>query len=174
MSSTSSPSFSPPRPHRLSAPAPALGLACRVAVEGFEREGHFAVRRQVFCDEQHLFDCDDRDARDDRPESLHVIGTVAGRIEGAVRLYPLEGSGRWKGDRLAVLPGSRVRHLGALLVGFAVRTAGDLGGERMVAHIQLGNVAFFAALGWVAEGAPLSFHGADHQLMAIGLRRSGR
>jgi putative N-acetyltransferase (TIGR04045 family) len=132
------------------------------------------VRRQVFCDEQHLFDCDDRDARDAKAESLHVIGTVDERIEGAVRLYPLEEPGLWKGDRLAVLPGSRVCHLGALLVRFAVRTAGDLGGERMLAHIQLGNVAFFTALGWRAEGAPVSFHGADHQLMTIGLRRSGR
>lgn len=169
MSFTSSPSFSPRRAGGLAAAAPEL--ACRVAVEPFERDGHFSVRRRVFCDEQELFDSDDRDARDERPDSLHVIGTVDARIEGAVRLYPLDEPGLWRGDRLAVLAGSRVRHLGALLVRFAVRTAGVRGGDRMVAHIQLRNVPFFAALGWRAEGEPAPFHGVDHQLMTIDLRR---
>lgn len=169
MSSTSSPSFSPSRPRGLTAAAPEL--ACRVALTRLECERHFEVRQQVFCDEQELFDRDDRDARDERPDSLHVIGTVDARIEGAVRLYPLDELGLWKGDRLAVLAGSRVRHLGALLVRFAVRTAGNRGGDRMVAHIQLRNVPFFAALGWRATGEPAPFHGADHQLMAIDLRR---
>ena len=72
---------------------------------------------------------------------------------GAVRLYPRIGTAlEWKGDRLAVLPELRTHHLGAALVRFAVSTAGRLGGQRMIAHVQLANVRFFEHLGWTPEG----------------------
>ncbi|MEA2267528.1 MAG: hypothetical protein QOC64_138, partial [Solirubrobacteraceae bacterium] len=72
-----------------------------------------------------------------------------------------------------VVPELRHTRLGAALVRFAVRTAGELGGERMVAMIQLPNVRFFELLGWSADGAVLAFHGRDHQPMAIGLGPDG-
>jgi hypothetical protein len=62
-----------------------------------------------------------------------------------------------------------VRNLGALLVRFAVATAGERGGHTMVAQIQLPNVRFFEHLGWSRSGDPSSFHGVEHQLMEIGL-----
>ena len=65
-----------------------------------------------------------------------------------MRFYPLDGDGLWKGDRLAVLPAERASQLGAMLVRFAVRTAGELGGRLMVAQIQVPNVRFFERLGW--------------------------
>ena len=43
----------------------------------------------------------------------------------------------------------------------------------MVAHVQLPNVRFFEHLGWEREGDPAPFHGTDHQLMSIRLRRAG-
>jgi putative N-acetyltransferase (TIGR04045 family) len=88
---------------------------------------------------------------------------------GAVRLYPLDDVGEWKGDRLAVLPEFRKHGLGAPLVRFAVRTAGELGGRRMIAHIQPPNVRFFERLGWERVGEPMVYVGHPHQLMAIGL-----
>jgi hypothetical protein len=54
-------------------------------------------------------------------------------------------------------------------VRFAVRTAGERGGERMVAMIQLANVRFFLALGWSLDGDAVAFHGRPHQPMAIAL-----
>jgi putative N-acetyltransferase (TIGR04045 family) len=126
----------------------------------------------VFVEEQELFAVDDRDAHDDAQATLHAVGLIDGEPCGAVRLYPLERSWRrWKGDRLAVLPELRTHHLGAELVRFAVSTAGELGGARMVAHVQLPNVRFFEHLGWRREGSPAPFHGTDHQLMSIGLDR---
>ena len=83
-----------------------------------------------------------------REDTVHVVGLVDGAVVGAVRLYPLDRHGLWKGDRLAVLPEARVRHLGAELVRFAVATAGELGGQRMVAQVQVPNVRFFEHLGW--------------------------
>jgi putative N-acetyltransferase (TIGR04045 family) len=152
-------------------------LACRVAADPDELRAHFAIRRAVFCLEQGMFGSgDDRDARDAGDATLHAVGfegavAVAG---GTVRLYPLGDDGRlWQGDRLAVLPAFRHGSLGGSLVRFAVRTAGERGGERMVAMIQLPNVRFFLGLGWSRDGDVVDFHGRAHQPMAIALSAGG-
>jgi putative N-acetyltransferase (TIGR04045 family) len=142
---------------------------CRLARDGEELEGHFAVRHAVFVEEQQLFVEHDRDDRDDDPRTLHAIGSAAGVIGGAVRLYSVDDEGLWKGDRLAVLPEHRHGLLGAALVHFAVRTAGGRGGDRMVAMIQVPNVRFFQGLGWSPCGQRVRYHGADHQPMDIPL-----
>jgi putative N-acetyltransferase (TIGR04045 family) len=154
-------------------PATSVGaIECRLASSDDDLEAHFELRRAVFVDEQRLFELDDHDARDDARVTLHALGLIDGEPCGAVRLYPLDRSWRrWKGDRLAVLPELRTHHLGAELVRFAVSTAGQLGGDRMVAHVQVPNVRFFEHLGWRREGSPAPFHGIDHQLMSIGLGR---
>jgi len=145
--------------------------SCRVARSVEERAAHFAVRREVFVVEQRLFSPDDRDEFDDDPSTLHAIGVAGGLAGGAVRLYPLEDDGlQWKGDRLAVLPAHRHGALGAALVRFAVATAGSLGGQRMVAMIQLPNVPFFRLLGWRESAAVRAYHGVAHQPMEIALR----
>ena len=150
----------------------ATAIECRLASSDDELDAHFELRRSVFVSEQALFAHDDHDERDDRDTTLHALGLIDGEPCGAVRLYPLERSWRqWKGDRLAVLPELRTHHLGAELVRFAVATAGQLGGARMIAHVQLPNVRFFEHLGWTPEGSPAPFHGVDHQLMSIPLDR---
>lgn len=147
-------------------------LSCHRAAGPDELGEHFELRRRVFVVEQGIFAIDDRDLHDEDERTLHVLGLVDGSVGGAVRLYPLDPSGElWKGDRLAVLPEHRACHLGARLVRFAVATAGELGGRRMMAHIQLPNVRFFEHLGWGPEGAPSPFQGVEHQLMEIGLGR---
>ena len=151
-----------------------FAVDCRIAACDEELEEHFRLRRAVFVHEQGLFDRDDRDERDDRPETLHALGFVDGEPCGAVRLYPLDPNGvQWKGDRLAVLVEHRANHLGAELVRLAVRTAGLLGGETMIAHVQLPNVRFFERLGWNVVADPEPFHGVMHQLMSIGLSPRG-
>ena len=145
--------------------------ACRVAADAEERRAHFAIRRAVFCAEQGMFGSDDdRDPRDDLPVTLHAVGVEDGTVGGTVRLYPLDSAGRlWQGDRLAVLAPFRHGSLGGSLVRFAVHTAGERGGERMVAMIQVPNVRFFLALGWALDGSVVEFHGREHQPMAIAL-----
>jgi putative N-acetyltransferase (TIGR04045 family) len=152
-------------------------LACRAVRTAAERAAHFRIRRLVFVLEQGLF-CDpgaatggdDTDAHDDDPATIHVIGLADTAICGTVRLYPLSGEpGRWKGDRLAVLPGHRHLGLGAPLVRFAVAAAGQLGGQQMEAYIQPANVTFFEHLGWQRTGGLVSYAGIPHQRMLIGL-----
>lgn len=144
---------------------------CAVVRHGPELAGHFAIRRAVFVDAQQLFAADDRDDRDEHPATLHAAALNGRDVVGAVRLYPLGGDGLWKGDRLAVLPARRALQLGAMLVRFAVQTAGDLGGRRMVAQVQVPNVQFFERLGWHADGVPAPMFGVEHQPMAIALSR---
>src|SRR5215470_483531 len=121
---------------------------CEVARSSADLTDHFSIRHKVFVEEQRIFAGADRDDHDQDPATLHVLGRWEGRPAGTVRLYPLDDRGLWKGDRLAVLPAFRQHRLGELLVRFAVRSAGELGGERMIAYIQLVNVAFFEQLGW--------------------------
>ena len=149
---------------------------CALAHGHAQLAAHFAIRRSVFVEAQRLFADDDRDERDDDPATLHVVGLagdpfgLAGpEVVGAVRLYPLDDAGLWKGDRLAVLPAERTSRLGAMLVRFAVRTAAERGGRRMVAQIQLPNVRFFERLGWRREGASAPMLGVEHQPMVIDL-----
>ncbi|HTY72366.1 MAG TPA: MSMEG_0567/Sll0786 family nitrogen starvation N-acetyltransferase [Actinomycetes bacterium] len=135
---------------------------------------HHQIREAVFVTEQALFSSTDRDLVDDRAETLHVLGYVDGAPVGTVRLYPiapeLPGEVLWKGDRLAVLAAYRQAGLGAPLVRFAVAGATRLGGDRMVAHVQLENVVFFRRLGWDPVGDPAPYVGVEHQKMSIGLR----
>lgn len=146
-------------------------LICALADEPAELARHFAIRREVFVVAQRIFEDDDRDARDDDPATRHAVGARGGEVVGAVRFYPLDGDGLWKGDRLAVLPEERASQLGAMLVRFAVRTAGELGGRRMVAQIQVRNVRFFERLGWSREGDVAPIFGVTHQPMSIALHR---
>jgi putative N-acetyltransferase (TIGR04045 family) len=145
-------------------------LACRAVSTAGERAAHFQIRHQVFAAEQGLFTGGDRDAHDDDPATIHVVGLADGVACGAVRLYPLPGTpGRWKGDRLAVLAGHRHHGLGAPLVRFAVATAARRGGREMEAYIQPGNVTFFRWLGWRRMGELVDYAGIPHQRMLIGL-----
>ena len=152
----------------MSSSAVASGLLCRLVDSADELAAHHAVRHQIFVLDQRLFVGNDRDERDLAPDTLHAIGIDDGAIVGAVRLYPTA-AGYWQGDRLAVLPQARVRHLGAQLVRFAVATAGEQGGHTMVARIQLANVRFFELLGWHPDGPAGPYHGVTHQPMAIPL-----
>ncbi len=157
--------------HRVGSGTPML--SCRTVDTDQLQAEHYLIRERVFVSEQGLFTGHDRDRTDDLPAVIHVVGHVDGVAAGTVRLYPVEpelpGESLWKGDRLAVLPDHRHAGLGAPLVRFAVRTAGELGGDRMVAHIQLENVVFFRRLGWSLVGDPTLYVGVPHQKMSIGL-----
>jgi putative N-acetyltransferase (TIGR04045 family) len=150
---------------------------CRNVAAPGELDQHLAIRRQVFVAEQGIFADDDRDRWDDDPATVHVIGYVDGVAAGTVRLYPLrrqpDGRVLWQGDRLAVRPEYRRGHVGGPLVRYAVRTAGQLGGDRMIAHVQLANVVFFRYLGWAVAGEPELYQGVPHQQMTIGLGGGG-
>ena len=142
-------------------------LDVRVAVTDGDVAAHHRVRHEVFVLEQGIFAVHDLDGWDGG--AVKVVARAHGRVLGAVRLYPLDEAGLWKGDRLAVLPEGRRLRIGAPLVRFAVATAGERGGSRMIALIQARNVPFFRHLGWGVLGDETDYRGATHQEMTIAL-----
>jgi putative N-acetyltransferase (TIGR04045 family) len=144
-------------------------IVCRQARGPAERADHYAIRHQVFVEEQAVFSGSDLDSRDG-DSAILLIGYHDGVPAGSVRLYEIDPDARiWQGDRLAVLGPYRVRGVGAPLVRCAVATAAARGGRTMIAHIQLQNVAFFRRLGWTAFDGTELYAGLPHQPMSIEL-----
>jgi putative N-acetyltransferase (TIGR04045 family) len=148
-------------------------ITCRQVISDEDRRAHDLIRHRTFVVEQGLFESTDQDDVDADPAVRHVLGLVGDEPAGTVRLYrvdsPTPGEDLWKGDRLAVLPGFRHLGLGGPLVRHAVATAGEAGGDRMIAWIQPSNVVFFTRLGWHVEGEPRDYLGSPHQHMWIEL-----
>ena len=162
-----SPFSTPTEPAR--GPRADLSVSCRLAEGQEERELHHRIREEVFVREQRFFEEGDQDEHDGAVDTLLILGFCGTTAAGAVRAYPLDDEGGWKGDRLAVLPAFRPFRLGAPLVRCAVRSAAERGGTRMIAYVQPQNVAFFERLGWVAHGEVATYVDRPHQRMEIGL-----
>ncbi len=135
---------------------------------------HYTIRHSVFVNEQGVLILTDVDERDSSVDVIHVLAAQGERCAGTVRLYPLDGGGRWKGDRLAVIKGHRTSVIGGELVRFATATASARGGKVMEASVQTSNVKFFERLGWVADGDVNNAYGIPHQPMLFDLTRASR
>ena len=111
----------------------------RRATAAWEHAGCARLRRAVFCDEQGIFDGDDRDAIDAHAIPLAAIACVAGQPEvvvGTVRIHR-DADGMWWGSRLAVHADyRRSAWLGSALIRFAVGHAHALGCRRFLAQVQ--------------------------------------
>jgi len=138
---------------------------------GWEIAAARRLRRTVFCEEQGLFDGDDRDAVDAHAQPLVALACVGGmpdRVVGTVRIHA-EGDGLWWGSRLAVDAAHRRHgHLGATLIRLAVGSARARGCTRFLAHVQAQHGPLFERLHWrtLREQA---LHGRPHLLMQAGL-----
>ena len=155
----------------------------KIADTPAELQGYWNLRREVFCQEQHIFHDDDHDAIDDRALPIICATLVAGMVDevvGAVRIDEREPR-LWYGSRLCVSlpfrrltqisPGACVRNhqpvykgfgaLGAGLIYKAVSTANALGCDRFLADVQEQNEKFFHRLHWDRLGER-NLHGLRH------------
>ncbi|MBB2200898.1 MSMEG_0567/Sll0786 family nitrogen starvation N-acetyltransferase [Gluconacetobacter tumulisoli] len=143
----------------------------RLARTRWERAGHFALRRAVFCQEQRVFATDDRDAVDDVAIPIVAACCVAGmpeQVVGAVRIHESE-PGLWRGSRLAVhADHRRLGRIGGELIRMAVCTAHGLGATRFLAQVQAQNVPFFRRLHWHSL-EEIALHGLPHHVMEADL-----
>jgi putative N-acetyltransferase (TIGR04045 family) len=143
----------------------------RVARTARERAAYFALRRAIFCDEQRLFQGDDRDACDAAAIPVVCLVEVPGaraRVVGVVRVWE-ESPGDWWGGRLGVDPAYRtVGAVGRWLVQTAVGSARAWGARRFRATVQRANVAFFRRLRWQTRDE-LELFGQPHHLMEADL-----
>jgi putative N-acetyltransferase (TIGR04045 family) len=143
----------------------------KFAASRWEREGAFALRRAVFCDEQRLFAGDDRDAVDDYAitiVALSMVGVAADRVVGAVRIHE-EAPGVWYGSRLAVdREFRRIGSIGATLIRLAVSSAHAMGCQTFLAHVQAQNGPLFRQLHWETT-EQVELHGRPHLKMRADL-----
>jgi putative N-acetyltransferase (TIGR04045 family) len=133
----------------------------------FLRSGCYALRREVFCQEQRIFEADDLDAIDDACLLLAASSCMFGHhdaVVGTVRLHEPE-PGLWWGSRLAVArPFRRVGGLGAALIKLAVGTAKFHNAQIFLAHVQKQNLQLFQSLNWAVLDEK-NIHGKPHYLM---------
>jgi putative N-acetyltransferase (TIGR04045 family) len=143
----------------------------KLALDPWEQRDAARLRHEVFCDEQRIFESDDRDAVDPIATTLVAIACIAGvpdHVVGTVRIHP-ESPRIWYGSRLAVHRSfRRVHHIGTALIKLAVGTAHARGCETFLAHVQSQNAAMFERLHWQTLHE-LTMHGRPHHLMCADL-----
>jgi putative N-acetyltransferase (TIGR04045 family) len=123
----------------------------KFATSAWERDEAHALRRDVFCREQQIFETDDRDAIDDLATpivALSMLGVAADRLVGTVRIHE-DQPGLWWGSRLAVHEDFRkIGALGATLIRLAVSSANAMGCHTFLANVQVQNGLLFRRLHW--------------------------
>jgi len=137
-------------------------LAWEVVRAGPFAEASFAIRHEIFVEEQGFFEHTDLDGLD--ADSFHIVVRQGSRCLGTVRITPLGGD-LWLGSRLGVRQGYR-GSLGARLVEKAEAEVLRRGGKRFTAYIQKPRVGFFRGCGWRALEEIADYHGRPHTLMA--------
>lgn len=121
----------------------------KLAQSDREIAAYFQLRREIFCQEQQLFE-DDRDSIDATAYPIVAIAPSAPppSIVGIVRIYERRPR-LWYGGRLGVHPDfRRGGRVGQGLIQQAVTTANEWGCDRFLATVQAQNVRFFRRLHW--------------------------
>lgn len=138
------------------------------------RQQALALRRQVFCREQGLFDGDDFDFIDAEDPSCRLLVALSSwggqhdEVVGTVRIHEAE-PGIWWGSRLAVRRDWRRQgQLGSTLIRLAVSSAHALGCREFLAHVQAQNVVLFRRLRWRVLNEKI-IHDRMHALMRADL-----
>ncbi|RRH78575.1 GNAT family N-acetyltransferase [Falsigemmobacter faecalis] len=126
----------------------------------------FALRRQVFIDEQQVPEEEEWDALD--AVAIHLLMTDAGRPLGTARLI-IDGDAG-KIGRVCVLGERRGTGAGALLMRFAIahlRARGDL--KKLKLSAQSYAIGFYEKLGFTAYGPEYDDAGIPHRDMVMAL-----
>lgn len=167
-------SFSPFRPS---------DYVFKIARSAGELEGFWRLRREIFCEEQRIFDRTDRDEYDHTMIPIVCVSLIMGmedRVVGVVRIDE-RAPGVWWGSRLGVdhdfrhigrlSPSVPIRNrqprfyagrsIGAGLIYKAVTTANALGCRAFYAFVQEQNAAFFRRLHWKGLG-DIEIYGMTH------------
>jgi putative N-acetyltransferase (TIGR04045 family) len=142
-------------------------VICHPVRTKIQQEKAFAIRREVFVEEQNIFADSDRDENDSK--SIHLVAELDHQVMGTVRVFPVNRNGHWVGGRLAVRREFRNTGAGELLVREAIRYVKSRECKKFTAHIQVENVPFFSRLRWRIIGPMKEYFGKPHQLMEANL-----
>jgi len=121
----------------------------------------FALRHQVFVEEQAVPPALERDEFDDL--AIHLVALRGEEVIGTLRL--VVGGGSAKIGRMAVLAAQRKTGVGTRLMDRAAEIAATVGVKDIELHAQLTARAFYARLGYREEGAVFEEAGIAHVTM---------
>jgi len=144
---------------------PAATVLVRPVTTAADRAAAFAIRTEVFQDEQGVPADEEFDADDD--VATHVLAEIAGAPVGTGRLV-------WAGavariGRMAVRRRYRRRGVGRALLATLMAEARTRPIERIVLHAQVQALGFYAASGFVAHGPEFFEAGIPHRRMELRL-----
>ena len=142
----------------------------KLATTQSEISAYFALRHQIFVEEQGLFEHHDVDRLDRIAHPIIAVEPDARSLEvlGVVRIYEAEPR-LWYGGRLGTHPDRRKGwQIGKGLIYKAVTTANTWGCDRFLATVQIQNVRFFQRLHWDSI-EEVEIHGIAHHLMQADL-----
>ncbi|PZU98768.1 MAG: GNAT family N-acetyltransferase [Pseudanabaena sp.] len=115
-----------------------------------EIDAYFQLRRDIFVEEQYVFEENDVDDIDTIAHPIVAIDTSNSKVVGVVRIYEKE-KGIWYGGRLGTHKDYRRGwQIGKGLIYKAVTTANTWGCDRFLATVQIQNVRFFQRLHWTS------------------------
>jgi predicted GNAT family N-acyltransferase len=138
-----------------------MSVDVRAARGEDELDAAFALRREVFVEEQGVpldEELDDRDA-----EALHLVALDGAAVVGTCRL--LETGDALKLGRMAVAATARRRGIAARLLEEAEVQALARGVRVIRLSSQVGARAVYERAGYTAYGAPFVEAGIDHVMM---------
>ena len=126
----------------------------------------YAVRHQVFVEEQAVPPALERDEFDDL--AIHLVALRGDDVVGTLRIVVSGGSA--KIGRMAVLAAERNAGIGSRLMERAIEVARTMNVKEITLHAQLTAKEFYEKLGYCAEGDIFEEAGIAHVSMrhAIG------
>ena len=122
----------------------------------------FAIRREVFVDEQRVPLHEEMDAHD--ASSTHFLALLDGEPVGTARLRTLS-DGTPKAERVAVRAAHRKNGIGRALMTALEDAARKSGHPHLVLNAQVPVIAFYERLGYRAEGPVFDEAGIPHRAM---------
>jgi putative N-acetyltransferase (TIGR04045 family) len=138
----------------------------KLAITSSEIQDYFALRHDIFVEEQGVFKEQEIDNWD--AIAYPIIAQYNQQVVGVVRIYEPEPK-LWYGGRLGVHSDHRrAGHVGKGLIHQAVMTAHAWGCDRFLATVQQQNVRFFQRLHWTSL-EEISICGLPHHLMQADL-----
>lgn len=140
----------------------------KLATTDREIAAYFALRHDIFVEEQRLFPVHDIDDVDEIAYPIIAASLADAKTVGVVRIYE-KAPGLWYGGRLGThVDYRRGWQIGKGLIQKAVTTANGWGCQQFLATVQPQNVRFFERLHWRSL-QEITLLNAPHHLMEADL-----
>ena len=128
-----------------------------------EKEKVFALRFEVFVDEQNVPPEIEIDEKDDH--AIHIIAEEEGVTVGCARAVLSENSAYI--GRIAVKKNLRGRHIGIQICRFVIDYCEEQGCKYIWLNAQVPAQGFYEKLGFKSEGEPFIEAGIEHIKMSM-------